>query len=152
MLRRLFAAFLLLAGAYGAAAADAGDADRAKAMVLKAITHYETAGQDKAFADFGDTNNKEWVEGEWYVNVVEAATGLVKAYYNPRMINNPAIPDLKDVEGKFIIRDLIKAANENPDGGWTEYTWTNPATKKLGKKRSFAKRHKEYVFLVGYYE
>lgn len=144
----LMALMLTLAGPLAAA----GPAEQAESMANRAIKHYQAVGKDKAFADFGDTSNKEWVDGEWYVLVVDANSGLALAYYDPKMINNPAIPDLKDIEGRFIIRDAIAAANKGDNGGWTSYVWRNPATKKLGKKNSFAKKFDEKVFVVGYYE
>lgn len=137
--------------AISAPTVQAGPDEDSVAMVNRAIKHYQTVGQEKAFADFGDAKNPEWVKDEWYVLVVDANTAMAKAYYNPKMINNPAISDLKDVEGRFIMREQIAAANSSPDGGWATYVWTNPATKKLGKKRSFAKRHGDLVFVVGYY-
>lgn len=151
-MKKLFAAALLMVTLWGADPAQAGPAEDAQALVERAIGHYQAVGRDKAFADFGDTNNKTWVDGEWYVLVVDAETGLALAYYDPKMINNPAIPDLKDIEGRFIIRDQIAAANANPAGGWTSYVWRNPATKKLGKKNSFVKKFDGKIFVVGYYE
>lgn len=152
MLKFLSAAFLALMVLVTGPGFAASPAEQAEAMVNKAIKHYQTVGKDKAFADFGDTTNKEWVDGEWYVLVVDANTGIALAYYDPKMINNPAIPDLKDVEGRFIIKDAIAAANKGANGDWASYVWRNPATKKLGKKNSFAKKFDEKVFVVGYYE
>jgi cytochrome c len=151
MLKFLSAALLTLMLAFAGPLAAAGPAEQAEAMTNKAIKHYQTVGKDKAFADFGDTTNKDWVDGEWYVLVVDAESAMALAYYDPKMINNPAIPDLKDMEGKFIIRDQIAAANKSADGGWVEYVWRNPATKKLQKKKSFAKKFDGKVFVVGYY-
>lgn len=152
MLKLLSAAFVALALLVSAPLSAATPAEQSVAMVEKAIKHYQAVGKDKAFADFGDKSNKEWVDGEWYVLVVDANSGLALAYYDPKMINNPAIPDLKDVEGRFIIRDAIAAANKSPDGGWASYVWRNPATAKLAKKNSFAKKFDDKVFVVGYYE
>lgn len=152
MLKFLSAAFMAVALLLSGPLTAASPQDQSVEMVNKAIKHYQTAGKDKAFADFGDKTNKEWVDGEWYVLVVDANSALALAYYDPKMINNPAIPDLKDVEGRMIIREQIAAANKSPDGGWTSYVWRNPATAKLAKKNSFAKKFDEKVFVVGYYE
>ncbi|MCK6441092.1 cache domain-containing protein [Elstera cyanobacteriorum] len=152
MLKLLSAAFVALALLVSSPLIAATPAEQSVEMVNKAIKHYQTVGKDKAFADFGDKTNKEWVDGEWYVLVVDANSGLALAYYDPKMINNPAIPDLKDVEGKFIIREQIAAANKSADGGWVSYVWRNPATAKLAKKQSFAKKFDDKVFVVGYYE
>ena len=64
MLKFLSAAFMAVALLLSGPLTAASPQDQSVEMVNKAIKHYQTAGKDKAFADFGDKTNKEWVDGE----------------------------------------------------------------------------------------
>ena len=81
----------------------------------------------------------------------EKGTFLTHAI-NPKLINNPKIWDLQDVNSNFIIRDMVETGKTNPDGGWSNYTWTHPETKKLAEKKTWVKPHDGKIFMVGYYE
>lgn len=134
-----------LAGAW------ADECDAAKALVDKAITHYQSAGKDKAFADFMDKGNAEWVNGELYV-IVSTMDGIFKVHaINPKLIDNPKLPELKDTNGVFIIQEMIKTGKENPGGAWAKYTWTHPETKKLAPKQTWVKVKDNMLFMAGCY-
>lgn len=142
------AGFALLAQA-GLAHAD--ECAKAQDLVGKAITHYTEAGKEKSFADFMDKGNKEWVDGELYV-IVSTMDGIFKVHaINPKLIDNPALPALKDTNGVMIIQEMIKAGKEHPDGGWAKYTWTHPETKKLAPKQTWVKVKDNQLFMVGCY-
>jgi cytochrome c len=146
-----FAALLLLPFVSMNTASAADKAEIAQSMVEKAIAHYKEVGYDKAVADF---NNKDgaFVDGEFYV-INFTKDGMFKTHaINPKLIDNPKLPSLKDVNGKVILDEMIKGGQAGPEGGWSEYTWTNPATKKLSPKKTFAKEYDGYYFGVGYYE
>lgn len=144
----LFAGLALFASA---AFADTKQ-DTAVAMVNDAIAHYDQVGRDKAFADFSDKTNAEFVKGEFYVIAADAEKGTFLAHpINPALVNNPKIWDLKDVNNRYIIRDMVQAGKDHPDGGWTEYVWTQPETKKLTPKKTYVKVHDGLLFMVGYY-
>lgn len=145
------AAFALLAAGLTAGPA-AASADQAQALVDKAISHYDMAGRDSAFADFMNKDG-DWVDGEFYVIVANASDGLFKVHpINPKLIDNAKLWDLQDVNKAFIIRDMVAAGESTPDGGWTEYVWANPATARLAKKRTYVHKHEQLLFMVGYYE
>lgn len=147
----LFALFLLvpLMGLSSAQATDKAQA--AQSLVEKAIAHYKEVGYDAARNSFNDKNG-EFVDGEFYV-IVFTKDGIFKTHaINPKLIDNPKLPALKDVNGKTILTEMVNAGVNNPDGGWAEYTWTNPATKKLAPKKTYVKMHDDKFFGVGYYE
>ena len=130
----------------------AASADRAQALVEQAIVHYDAVGRDAAFADFMNSDS-DWVSGAFYVIVANASDGLIKAHgRNAKLIDNPKLWDLQDVNGRFIMRDAVASGATAPDGGWTEYVWANPATQKLAVKRTFIRVHDEMLFMSGYYE
>ena len=55
---------------------------------------------------------------------------------------------LTDPEGINSHQLLLKAI-KNPAGGWAEYSWFNPSTRKVERKRSFAKSVPELGWYVG---
>lgn len=132
-------------------AARAAECQSAQGLVDKAIAHYKEAGKAKAFADFMDKGNKEWVDGELYV-IVSTMDGIFKVHaINPKLIDNPQLPTLKDTNGVMIIQEMIRTGKATPDGGWAKYTWTHPETKKLAPKQTWVKVYDDQLFMVGCY-
>lgn len=142
------AAFALTAQA-GAALAD--ECATAQGLVDKAIAHYKGVGKEKAFADFMNKDNKDWVNGELYV-IVSALDGIFKVHaVNPKLIDNVQLPQLKDVNGVLIIQEMIRVGKETPNGGWAKYIWTHPETKKLAPKHTWVKVADNQLFMAGCY-
>jgi cytochrome c len=155
-MRRLFIAFALTIAAFVAspfvATAQMDDSHTAMSMVDKAIAFYDANGREKALAAFSDKTNHDFVSGEFYVIAADAEKGLFLAHpINPGLVNNPKIWDLQDVNKAYIVRDMVAAGKATPDGGWTEYVWTHPETKKLTPKKTYVKAHDGLLFMVGYY-
>jgi len=145
----MLAAFAVVVGSGAARAAD--ECPAAQALVDKAIVHFKAVGQDKAFADFMDKGNKEWVDGELYV-IVATMDGIFKAHaINPKLIDNKDLPNLKDVNGVMIIQEMVKAGKAGPGGAWARYTWTHPETKKLAAKQTWVKPNGDLLFMAGCY-
>lgn len=143
-------AVLTVIGLSGAARA-ADECVAAQGLVDKAIAHYKDVGQAKAYADFMDKTNKAWVDGELYV-IVATMDGIFKAHaINPKLIDNPDLPKLKDVNGVMIIQEMIKAGKSGPGGAWAKYTWTHPETKKLAPKQTWVKSNGDLLFMAGCY-
>jgi len=123
----------------------------AKGLVEKAISHYKEVGYDKARESFNDKTG-QYVDGEFYV-IIFTKEGIFKTHaINPKLIDNVKLPALKDVNGKVILTEMVNAGVNNPNGGWAEYTWTNPATKKLAPKKTWVREYDDKLFGVGYYE
>lgn len=149
MLKMAAAASFALTAFAGAARAD--ECAAAQALVDKAIAHYKAVGQEKAYADFMNKDNKDWVNGELYV-IVSAMDGMFKVHaINPKLIDNPSLPALKDTNGVMIIQEMIRVGKESPNGGWAKYTWTHPETKKLAPKHTWVKAAEGKLFMTGCY-
>lgn len=129
---------------------DRGTPDEAKALVDRAIAHYRAVGRDKAFADFND-NKGAFVDRDMYVLVADF-NGVFLSHGANRGLINKNLTDLKDVNGRFIVREMIEAAKTKPDGSWVEYVWTNPTTKKLDPKKTWIKAEGDILFGVGVYD
>lgn len=149
MLKLAAAAAIAVTAQAGAAWAD--ECGNAQVLVDKAVAHYNQVGKEKAFTDFMTKDNKDWVNGELYV-IVSTMDGIFKVHaINPKLIDNPQLPSLKDTNGVMIIQEMIKTGKETPQGGWAKYTWTHPETKKLAPKQTWVKVNDGQLFMVGCY-
>ena len=130
----------------GIAYAGMGTAKEAVALVDKAIAYYKANGKDKAFAEF---NNKtgQFVNKDLYVFVIDWNGTILAHGANEKLINQPT-GDLKDADGKYFMRDMVKVA-QTKGTGWVDYKWTNPVTKRIEQKSSFVKRIGNENLLIG---
>ena len=116
-----------------------------RAFVEQAINLYNAVGLDDTIAHY---NSKDSIDGQWYVFVVEAESGLTVGHYNPALRGRD--PSLRvDSTGYFYGGDLL-AATES--GSWIEYVITNPETGENQQKHTFAVLHDGYIFASGWYE
>ncbi|WP_299439033.1 cache domain-containing protein [uncultured Rhodospira sp.] len=155
----LFARVAALAGVilFGAtlAAAPASAYDRATeadvvAMMEKAIAHYDAVGREQAMADFNDLDG-EFVDGDLYV-IICTLDHIYKTHaHNPVLIDNDILVDIQDVNGDFPVRMIVQSAKDNPEGGWVEYTWVNPANDQQEVKKVYVVQHDGDAFAIGYY-
>ena len=56
--------------------------------------------------------------------------------------------DLKDQDGKYLIRELVAIA-KGPGSGWVDYKWPNPLTNKIEDKTSYVEKMGDYLVGVG---
>jgi len=117
-------------------------------MVKKAVAHYRKAGRDKSMADFSNQQG-EFVYRDLYVVVLQM-DGLELAHINPRTVGKNVM-DLRDPEGKPLIRERLEAAKHGAMG-WQEYKFYNPVTKKIELKTAYWERVDDLVFACGAYK
>ena len=132
--------------ASSAQAQDNGTRDEAKAMVEAAIEHVKKVGAEQAFKDFTDKTNKNWQKKDLYVFAYNMEGVNIAHGANDKLIGKNLI-ELKDPEGKLLIKELRDAAAKG--GGWVEYEWPHPQTKKIESKISFSKKMANYEGFVG---
>ena len=125
----------------------APEAERAKALLGKAVAHYQANG-DTALAAF--SRQGEFIDGELYVYVLDTA-GVMLASGGPSV--------------NLVGRNISSALNEGlnaafqealslPDSGVVhraEYRWMNWSDGKVERKHVFFRRVGERIFAVGYY-
>ncbi len=150
--RRSFLMSTLCLGALAAAPAALADGhatpDQAKAFAKKAAGYANEVGPQKAFDAF--TNDAAWHDGELFVYAYDlkancVANGGVKALIGKNM------SELKDpISGEKIVMAQIELATSKGEG-WHDYHFSNPATKKIEKKKSYIVRVGDYYLGVGAY-
>lgn len=140
---------LALAAAGLSGPALAGPRAQSKAMVAKAIALYDEKGE-AAFKVFDEGKASGFLAGDVYIVVQSrGADAQVLAHAaDPKLVGTP-LEKIVDPTGKKF--GVIMSKDATAKGGWFDYEWPDPATGKLGHKRSWAVLHKDLVFIAGFY-
>lgn len=133
-----------------ALAADKGSADEAVAMVKKAAAEIKANGKEKAFAAFADPSNKEFHDRDLYIFVYDLNGVNLAHGNNPKMVGKNLM-DMKDLEGKALIREMVDAA-KSKGKGWVDYKWPNPVTKTMESKSSYIEKVDDMLVGSGIYK
>ena len=127
----------------------AASPEEAKAMVEKALELFKTDGQAKAAETINDPNGG-FQKGELYTFMF-GYDGLCIAHQNAKLVGKN-LSDLEDAAGKHFIVEMADMAKKG--GGWVDYRWSNPETKKMQDKTSFVMPvpGKDIYIGCGYYK
>ncbi len=90
-------------------------------------------------------HNKGWLPGFLFVRTIDGI--LLMSSSRPDLVGKD-ISLLTDPDGINSHQLLLKAIKK-PDGGYAEYSWFNPSTRKVELKRTFAKSVPELGWYVG---
>jgi cytochrome c len=148
---RRFAIWLLMLAAalsFQAAADERATPDEAKAMVKKAVAYYKKVGKEKSMPEFCRKDGP-FIDRDLYVTVI-AMDGMEYAHINPKSVGRNVI-DLRDPDGKFLIKERLDAAKSTPSG-WHDFKFFNPVSKKIEAKTSYWERVDDLVFASGAYK
>ena len=155
-MKKLFAAIVsgLLALSFSAttSAADRGTADEAVALVKKAAVYLKENGKEIAFAEFSNPKG-QFVDRDLYVFVYSANGDGVNLAHgaNPKLIGKNLI-DLKDADGKPIVKMFVEVANSKSGKGWVDYKWPNPVTKAVEPKSTYIEKVGDVMIGCGVYK
>lgn len=117
-------------------AQERGTKEEAKAMVDAAYSHIERVGPAKAYQDF--TQDKaNWTRKDLYVMVYDAKGVALAHGANEKMVGKD-MSGLKDNSGAPIVGGLLALAARG--GGWYDYDWPDPLTKKIAQKSTYARK------------
>ena len=132
------------------AAQAAGTADEAKALVDKAVEYVKANGKDKAVEAFNDPKG-EFVKEDLYIFMFENAGTTLAHGANPKLVGKNML-ELKDADGKLFVQEFVEKVKNG--GGWVDYHWTNPETKKVQAKSTYVKgiEGTEYYLGCGIYK
>ena len=148
MFKAIMIGLCLLAFNAAAIAADKGTADEAVAMVQKGVAFVKTHGQENAFAEFSNLKG-QFIDRDLYIMVYDMK-GINKAHgSNPRLIGKDLL-EIKDADGKFVVKGLIEVANKGK--GWFDYKWPNGVTKAVELKSTYVEKVGDVLIGVGIYK
>jgi cytochrome c len=147
MLRRLkFSLCVLLVPLFlvGTAVA-AGSAEDAQALVEKAVAYVKANGKDKGVAAFNDPKG-EFVKGDLYIFMFDFSGVTLAHGANQKLVGKNML-DLKDANGTPFVKEFMNKVKSG--GGWVDYHWTNPNTKKVQAKTTYVKGIDGTDYFVG---
>jgi cytochrome c len=140
---------LLVINTGRADAADRGNADEAAALVKKAVAYLKENGKEKAFVEFNNVKG-QFVDRNLYIFVYNMSGKNLAHGANPRMVGKDQI-EMKDVDGKYIIRSFIELTSAK-GSGWVDYKWPNPVTKAIESKSSYVEKVDDVIIGCGIYK
>ncbi len=115
--------------------------------VAEASLYLMDAGKDGLKDISRKSRGNPFIWKDTYVFVLDCEKRLFVSHPNPALVNNKNVWQLKDPNGKFIVRNLCKIAKDNENGGWFEYYWTK---KQDVRKRNSNRRKRKYYRKISY--
>ena len=125
-----------------------GTASEAVAMVEKAVNYIIANGQEKAFKEISNPKG-QFVDRDLYVYVVNM-NGIILAHGGDPSMVGKNYSDVRDMDGKPFIRDLIRQAKVKKTG-WFDYKWPHPITKEIEPRSEYYQRIGDLVVCCGIY-
>jgi signal transduction histidine kinase len=130
-------------------AGEFGTKDEAIEMVKRIQQQYKKDGPELTFKSVSDKSVKEYHDRDLYPFIYDMKGLNVAHGARPALIGKKLI-DLKDQDGTYLIREMIKIA-EGSGSGWVDYKWPNPITNKIEDKTSYIEKMGNYFVGVGVY-
>ncbi len=149
----VYAALIAAASAIGAQAqtpdATPATKEQAVAMVQKAVAFLKAQGPEKGYAEI-DSKSGQFVQGDLYIAVV-GLDGTLLAYGADGHRVGDNVMDLKDRDGKEVIKERVELAKQNPSF-WQSYKFMNPVTKTIEPKQMYCERLDKTAVCGGIYQ
>lgn len=132
-------------------ALDKGTPDEAVAMTKLAVATIHEVGKEKAFAAFGNLADKRFHDRDLYIYVYDMKGVALAHGVNPKMVGKNLL-DMRDGDGKYIVKGFIDVANSPAGHGWVEYKWPNPLTKSVDAKAGYVEKVDDIIVGSGVYK
>jgi cytochrome c len=108
-----------------------GTRDEAKALAETAAAHVNAVGGAQAFKDFADAR---WHPKDMYVFAQDMNGVMLYHGANEKLVGKN-FAEVRDSSGKEFNKEMIVVAKKG--GGWVDYQWAHPVTKKVEDKTSY---------------
>ena len=149
ILKAVIAVLMMLA--LSAGAAEKGTADEAVTMVKKAAEFLKKNGKEKAFAAFNNPKG-QFINKDLYIFTFMAnGDGIELANGANQKLVGKNVKEMKDADGKFLIKDILALGMSKEGKGWVDYKWPNPSTGTIDAKRTYVERVDDVVIGCGIY-
>lgn len=130
-------------------AGERGSADEAVALVQKAVAYLKANGKEKAYAEFNNPTG-QFRDRDLYIFVIDM-TGMEWANGANQKIVGKNVLDLKDAEGKMMVKSFIDLA-KTKGKGWIDYKWPNPVQKSVESKSTYLEKYEDVLVASGIYK
>ena len=125
--------------------ADRGTKEEAVVMVQNAVAYYKAYGKEKTIAELNSSSG-QFRSKDMYVNAT-GMDGMTLAHANAKLVGKNVF-DLKDVDGKYIVREYINIAKSPAGKGWVSYKWANPAG-GIDEKTTYVEKVDDFILGCG---
>ena len=125
-----------------------GTREEAVAMVQRVVEKFKKDGADATIQAI-NTKSKTFIDRDLYAYVLDM-NGFNRANAAIPAVRGKYLYDMKDHDGKFLIREHVEIA-KGPGRGWVDFKWLNPATKSIDDKSAYIERVGDYIVGVGIY-
>lgn len=141
--------FALSVSGFSAPARDYGTKDEAVAMVNRVEAMFKKDGAEATFKAVSDKSTPAFHDRDLYPFIYDMKGNCVAHGARPALIGKNLF-DIKDQDGKYLIREMVDLAN-GPGTGWVDYKWPNPIDNKIEDKTSYVAKMGDYFVGVGVY-
>jgi len=135
--------------AFAASAAEFGTKEEAVAMVKRAQAMFKKDGAEATFKAVSDPSVAAFHDRDLYPFIYDTK-GTCVAHGARSALIGKNLFDLKDQDGKYLIREILDIANGSGTG-WVDYKWPNPLNNKIEDKSSYIEKMGDYAVGVGIY-
>jgi TRAP-type uncharacterized transport system substrate-binding protein len=125
-----------------------GTRDEAMAMVKRVVEKFKKDGAEPTIQEI-NTKSKAFIDRDLYAYVLDL-NGYNRANATIPAVRGKYLYDMKDHDGKFLIREHVEIA-KGPGRGWVDFKWLNPTTKSIDDKSAYIERVGDYIVGVGIY-
>jgi cytochrome c len=141
-------------------AIERSNAADAIALVEKALEFMQLHGNAAAIAEFNRLNSPFNTvseinrKGDLYLFMFYAnkpGAGQVVHGKSPKIVGKD-VTEMRDVDGVYLIKEIIKTCNLKEGKGWVGYKWPNPLTNEVESKQSYVVKVGEYCLGTGIYK
>ncbi|NHZ80462.1 cache type 2 domain-containing protein [Massilia sp. CCM 8695] len=120
------------------------------AMVERGVALIKAKGKEEMVKRI-NAKDKDFVQGELYIDMRDLQTGIVLAHpINPSIVGKD-LTDVPDASGKKYRRDIINLG-QSKGKGWVDYQYKNPTNGKIEPKTTYIQRVDDVVLEAGIYK
>lgn len=114
----------------------------------RAISLLEAEG-DAALPKLSDRQGR-FVDRDLYIVVFDPSVTIRAHGFNNRLIG-VNMTESRDPDGVPFGQLIVRSGQTSPDGGWVNFKFTNPVTRKIEPKAMFVRRTGTYIVCCGVY-
>lgn len=123
--------------------------EEAVALVKKAVATIQKSGKEKAFAAFHKPDGP-FIVGDLYIIALDLNGVMLANGIRPKLVGK-SLFDLRDVSGKYFVREEIALARSKGKG-WVDFEWLNPAVNQMEPRSTYFELVDDYIVGAGVYQ
>lgn len=135
---------------------DRSTKEQAIALVKKAIVYYEKYGKEKSVTEFNRLDSPFNVKSEINPNgdmymLLYTMDGVQPVHGKNPKIQGRNVLEMRDADGVYLIKELLKACQSKDGNGWVSYKWPHPISKQIEGKQTYVERAGDICIGTGIY-